>query len=395
MGPACRSDNRSMYDFEPGPARQALREEIIAFARDHLNEGVAGRDRDGYFCRRWWENAARIGLPGLAIPEQYGGRGLDPLSVTLALEALGYACRDNGMSFALSAHLLACVVPLWLYGSEELRREYLPGLCQGQWVAANAMSEPEGGSDAFSMRTVGVESAGGFRIKGTKTFVSNGPVADQVLLYAATAPGKGQLAGITAFWLDTDRLPLRRSGPLDTMGLRSCPLGELYLEEILVEDRFVVGTPNRGALVFHRSMDWERTCLAGCHLGTIQWLLERAVRHLRGQSAPQGTTTGRDRQAAAHALARLRTKWEAARWLAYATAWKLGQGQPVSREAAMTKWTVSELLKEATGTVTGLLGREGTTNDDLERTLRDAVSSTLYSGTSEIQLNIIAQSMGC
>ncbi len=383
-----------MYAFEPDPTHQVLREEVIAFAKAHLNEGAAGRDRDGYFCRRWWQEAARLGLPGLAIPERYGGRGLDPLAVTLALEALGYACRDNGMSFAIAAHLLACAVPLWLFGSEELRQEFLPDLCGGRWVAANAMSEPAGGSDAFSMRTAAVESEAGFRLDGTKTFVSNGPVADLVLLYAATAPGKGQLGGITAFWLDAARHPFRRSSPLDTMGLRSCQLGELYLDGTVVGHRFVVGAPNRGALVFHRSMDWERTCLAGYHLGSVQWLLEWGVRQLRGQTAAGGRV-GQERQAAAHALARLRAKWEAARWLTFATAWTLGQGKVVSREAAMTKWTVSELLKETTATVTGLAGREGAAEGDLERMLRDAVSSTLYSGTSEIQLNIIAQAMGC
>lgn len=377
-----------MLAFRLSDDQQALREEILAFARQELVPGVGSP----YFERDRWEACGRIGLPGLSIPRAYGGRGLGALDTLIALETLGYAHPDNGLNFALSAHLLACVVPLWLFGSERLRQEYLPGLCDGSRIAANAMSEPGSGSDAFSMRTQAVPHEDRYVVTGTKTFVSNGPVADQVLLYAATDPDRGFLGGISAFWLDRQHHTFEKGPVIEKAGLTTSPLGSLYFQHMEVGREFMVGGEGKGAHLFNRSMEWERVCLGGGHLGNIQRLLEKATELLRTRI--RSGTERHALQAASHQLAAWQSQWEAARLLAYSAAWKMDEGRPATREAAMSKWCISELYKEVTLGISLLFRGSGIVDPDVEQSHMDALASTLYSGTSEMQLTIIAQTMG-
>src|SRR3990172_4479514 len=140
-------------DFALTEDQTLLRENIIRFAREVLNEGVGQRDREEVFSRDLWRRCAGIGLQGLPVSEEFGGSGLDPLSTAIALEALCYGCHDGGLVFSLCAHLLSCVVPLYQQGSAEQRRRYLPGLCDGTLIGVHAMTEPGSGSDAFALRT--------------------------------------------------------------------------------------------------------------------------------------------------------------------------------------------------------------------------------------------------
>ena len=168
-----------------------LRDEVIRFARRELSPGAAERDRGQTFSRELWSRCGEMGLQGIPVPEEYGGGGADPVTTAILLEALGYGCEDGGLFFALCANLLACVVPIWKHGTEEQKRRYLPGLCDGTLIAVNGMTEPGSGSDAFAMTTRAVPHGDGFRLKGTKTFCSNGPVADVAVIYASTDPSLG------------------------------------------------------------------------------------------------------------------------------------------------------------------------------------------------------------
>ena len=178
-------------DFSLSDEQTILRKEIIRFAQQELNKGVLERDRQQHFPRDLWLKCGQMRLQGLSVHEDYGGGGLDPLSTAIALEALGYGCHDSGLVFSICAHLLSCVVPISKFGSEEQKRRYLPGLCDGTLIAVNAMSEPGSGSDAFAMTTKAVPEGDGFRINGGKTFSSNGPIADLALVFAITDPVKG------------------------------------------------------------------------------------------------------------------------------------------------------------------------------------------------------------
>jgi alkylation response protein AidB-like acyl-CoA dehydrogenase len=311
----------------------------------------------------------------------------------MALEALGYGCEDGGLVFSIGAHLLSCVIPVWKHGSEEQKRRYLPGLCDGTRIAANGMSEPDSGSDAFAMRTKAVSIDGGFRINGTKTFISNGPVADVALTFAVTDSAKGYYGGITAFLVDSDTPGFRVGKPIEKMGLRTSLMSELVYDDVFVPESAVLGGVGGGASIFTHSMDWERVGIFASHVGTMERLLERSIQHARTRQQfgrPIGSY-----QAIAHRLADMKVQLEAARLLVYKAAWSLEHSRGAAMDASITKLFVSESLVKAALDAMQVFGGYGyMTEYGLERLLRDAVGSTVYSGTSEMQRTIIARWLG-
>ena len=380
-------------DFSLTPDQATLRDSIIRFARETLNDGATERDREQAFPRELWLKCGDMGLPGLPVPEEYGGSGLDPLSTAVALDALGYACRDGGLVFSICAHLLSCVVPLWHFGTEEQRRRYLPSLCSGRLVGVHAMTEPASGSDAFALKTRAERDGDGFRIRGTKTFISNGPVADLVIVFASTDPAKGYHGGVTAFLVETTAPGFVVSQRFEKMGLRTSPLGELIFEDLRVGPEAILGGVGGGSGVFTHAMDWERVCLFASQVGTMERLLEASIKHARTRSQ-FGQAIGKF-QAVSHRIVDMKVQVEAARLLTYRAASRLGHTRTVSMDAAMAKLFVSEsLVQTALGAVQLHGGYGYMTEFEVERALRDAVGSTIYSGTSEMQRNIIARWLG-
>jgi hypothetical protein len=380
-------------NFSLTEEQKTLRESIIRFARKELNEDVAGRDREETFRRDLWLKCGEVGIQGLPVPEEYGGSGLDALSTAVALEALGYGCHDSGLIFSMCAHLLPCVVPIWQFGTEEQKKRFLPDLCSGRKIAVNAMTEPGTGSDAFGMRTRAVRDGGGFRLTGTKMFSSNGPIADVAVVFAVTDPEKGYHGGISTFIVEKGTKGFEASQKFEKMGLRTSPIGELVFEDAFVPEAAVLGGVGGGASIFAHSMDWERIFLFATHVGTMERLLERAIEYARTRTQ-FGKPIGKY-QAVSHKIADMKVRLEAARLLLYRSAWKLGEKKSVSMDASITKLFVSEsLLETALDTVQILGGYGFMTEYEVERALRDAVGSTIYSGTSEMQRNIIARWLG-
>ena len=380
-------------DFSLTEDQQALRDNIIRFAHEVLNEGAAQRDREQRFPLELWRKCGELGIQGLPVPEQYGGSGLDPLSCAIALEALGYGCHDGGLVFSLCAHLLSCVVPLWHFGSEDQKRRYLPGLCSGTAVGVHAMTEPDSGSDAFALRTKAERDGDGFRITGTKTFISNGPIADLVIVFALTDPAKGYHGGVTAFLVERETPGFEVTQRFEKMGLRTSPIGELVFDKLYVGPEAVLAGIGAGSAVFTHAMDWERICLFASHLGTMERLLEKSLHHARTRRQ-FGQPIGKF-QAIAHRIVDMKVQLEAARLLTYRAASRLGHSKTVGMDAAMAKLFVSEsLIKTALDAVQLHGGYGYMTEYEVERALRDAVGSTIYSGTSEMQRNIIARWLG-
>lgn len=336
---------------------------------------------------------AEVGLPGLPVPTEYGGAGLDPLSSAVALEALGYGCEDGGLVFSLCAHLLACVVPIWLHGTEEQKHRLLPGLCDGSGIAVNAMTEAGSGSDAFAMTTRAEPDGDGFRLNGAKTFCSNAPIADLALVYAVTDPGKGYHGGVTAFVVET-RTPGFQSGQtFAKMGLRTSPIGEVVLEDVRVSPENILGGVGAGATVFVQSMEWERILIAACHVGTMQRLLEGSIEHARQRTA-SGQPIGKF-QAVSHRIVDMKVRLDAARLLVRHAAWRLGRSRDIAVDASGVKLFVSESLVHAALDSVRTLGGYGFMVEyDVERVLRDAVGGLLYSGTNDVQRNVIARWLG-
>lgn len=372
---------------------EALRESIVDFARKELCSGASERDRAQTFPRDLWDKCGAMGLTGLPVPEDYGGAGLPPLSCAVALEGFGYGCTDGGLVFSVCAHLLACVVPIWKHGDAAMKQRYLPELCTGRLIAVNAMTEAQTGSDPFAMSTRAERDGAGFRLTGSKIFCSNGPVADLAVVYALTDKAKGYHGGITAFVVPCDAAGFSVGQVFEKMGLRSSPIGELLFDDVFVPEENVIGRVGGGAPVFAESMDWERALLGACHVGTMQRILEGGLRQARTRKQ-FGQLIGKN-QAVSHKLADMKVRIEAARWLILRAASSLDVSREASLHAAIAKLFASEAFVETARDGIQLMGGYGyMVESEVERVMRDALGSTIYSGTSEMQRNIIGRWLG-
>jgi alkylation response protein AidB-like acyl-CoA dehydrogenase len=380
-------------DFSYTEEQKLIRDTIRKFAKKELNDGIIERDRDGKFSRELWRKSAEVGMQGLPVAEEYGGSAYDPLSCAIALEAFGYGCRDGGLVFSLGAHLLACVVPVSIHGTKEQKERYLPGLVDGTLVGMHAITEAEAGSDSFSMRTRAERVDGGWRINGTKTFISNGPEADVGVVFAFTDPAKGFHRGMTGFLVERNTPGLVVGSKFEKMGLRTSPVSELMFQDMFVSDDAVVGAVGGGSAVFATAMDWERVLLVAGHVGAMERLMETSIAYARTRKQ-FGQAIGKF-QAIAHKIADMKVQLEAARLLTYQSAWRLANTRNASLDAAVTKLFVSEsLVKTALDAVQIHGGNGFMVEYELERALRDSIGATIYSGTSEIQRNIISRWLG-
>ena len=380
-------------DFSLSEEQQLLRETIVRFSQKELNKDVNGRDREHRFPRELWLKCGEMRLQGLPVPEKYGGSGLDPLTTAIALEGLGYGCKDGGLVFSICAHLLSCVVPLWRHGTEEQKSRFLPALCDGSLIGVHAMTEPNSGSDAFALSTKAERHGDGYRINGSKTFISNGPVADVVIVFAMTDAKKGYHGGVSAFIVEKGAPGFRSSQPFDKMGIRTAPLGELIFEDVDVAQDAVLGGIGAGSAIFTHAMDWERTCLFASHVGAMERLLDIVLKYARTRTQ-FGQIIGKF-QAISHRIADLKVHLEAARLLVYRAASRLDQARNVSLDASIAKLFVSESLLQAALAAVQIHGGYGYMAEfEVERALRDAIGSTIYSGTSEMQRNIISRWLG-
>jgi len=380
-------------DFNLTEDQRVFRSEIIRFARKELNSGVIERDRNQEFPHDLWLKCGEMGLQGLPVPEECGGVGLDGLSTALALEALGYGCEDGGLAFSICAHLLACVVPIANHATDEQKKRYLPKLANGTMIAVNAMSEPGSGSDAYAMKTRAVPDGDGYRINGTKIWSTNGPVADLAVVYAVTDAEKGYYGGISIFLVEKDTPGFAPGQKFEKMGLRTSPIGEIVLDDVWVPASAMLGNLGAGTLIFTQSMEWERVCIGAMHCGTMQRLMEKAIKYARTREAFDQKIS--KYQGVSHKITDMKIRLEAAKLLAYKAATRLDKARDVAIDASMTKIFVSEaLLQTALDTVQIFGGNGFTTDYEVERTLRDAVGGKTYSGTNEVQRNILAKWLG-
>jgi alkylation response protein AidB-like acyl-CoA dehydrogenase len=375
-------------DFAWNEEQLAMRDEIIKFARQELNENLIERDRNEEFSREGWEKCAHMGIQGLPIPTEYGGGGSDILTTVCALEALGYGCRDNGLIFSINAHMWTSEIPILLFGTEAQKRKYLPRLVSGAWVGNNAMTEPMSGSDAYSLRTRAERKGDGYVLNGSKTFVSNAPIADVLIVFANVDPTKGP-AGVSAFLVEKETPGFSISRKLQKMGLRTSPMAELAFMDCEVPAENLLGKEGSGQSIFTASMEWERTCILAGHLGGMQRLIETCSKYAR-ERKQFGQPIGKF-QSISNKIAEMEVRLETSRLLLYKAAWLKKQGRHALREAAIAKLHVSEACIQTTLDAIQIHGGYGyMTEYEIERELRDAVGGTLYSGTSEIQKVIIA-----
>jgi alkylation response protein AidB-like acyl-CoA dehydrogenase len=379
-------------DFAWSPEQLQFRDAVIEFGRKTLQDDLVRRDGAGEFSRTLWTRCGEFGIQGLPIPEAYGGAGMDILTTILGMEALGYACRDNGLLFGLAAQLWSVQMPILQFGSEAQKQRYLPPLCRGELVGAHGMSEPDSGSDAFALRTTARKEGDGYLLNGTKTFVSEAPVADLFLVFATLDRSKGPL-GLTAFLVDRDTPGFSVGRHISKMGLRTSPMAELVFDNASLPASSLLGREGRGVQIFNDSMEWERGCILASNLGTLERLIEETVKYAR-ERKQFGESIARF-QAVSHKIVEMRVRLEAAKLLLYKAAWTKERAESPGASAAMSKLFLSEAMVRSCLDAVQVRGGYGfTTEYEVERDLRDAVGGTLYSGTSEIQRDLIARSLG-
>jgi alkylation response protein AidB-like acyl-CoA dehydrogenase len=344
------------------------------------------------FSPEKWEVVRRGGLTRLPFASRWGGLGEDLPGTMRVFEALGHGCRDGGLRFALCTHVVSAGVPLQRFGSPALQDRYLRSLCDGRTIGAHAISEPTGGSDALAMRTTAERHAGGYVLNGVKAFVTNGPIAGVLVVYARTSAQAGPF-GITAFLVPSDIPGVHVGEPLPKMGLHGAPLSTLTLDHCEVPDTNVIGRPGSGYLVLDYVMTWEILCTFAATVGVMQHRLERCIEHARTRQQfgqPIGAF-----QAISNKIVDMKVAVDTARGWLYETARRVTADNDVTTHLAIAKLVASEADVASALAAVQIFGASGyIAATGLEADLRDAVAGTIYSGTSEIQRSKIARTLG-
>ncbi len=374
-------------DFSWTEEQRDLRRGAVEFASRRLVDATEERDRDAVFSRELWDACAEFGLQGLMVSPEWGGSGQDLLSAVAVLEGIGYGARDNGLVFSVAAHAASCEGPLATFGSQEQKDQWLPKLVDGSAIGAVGITEPDSGSSALSLTATAEQDGDDWILNGSKTFVTNAPVGDLFIVYART--GGAGFSGITCFLMPAGTPGLTVGPSISKMGVRTSPMAQIYLENCRVPHSAVVGGVGSGAMVFNQTMDVERLLVMAPAVGVMERLLERCVKHARQRKAG-GVAIGKH-QAISHRIADMELQLESSRLLLYRAAWHRMRRSTATRESALAKVAVSEAYVEVCRSAMQIFGGYGYMVDyEIERELRDALSATLYVGTSEIQRNLIA-----
>ena len=380
-------------DFGWTDGQLARRRAALDFARAELaDDDLVARDQEGRFSPELWARCARFGLLRLSVPPQYGGEELDLPTAMLVMEGIGEGCADNGLTFALNAQLWTVQRPIARFGTEEQRRRFLPGMADGRLMGAHALTEPEAGSDAFSLVTRAERCGGDYVLNGGKCLVTLAPLADVVLVFASTNPAAGKW-GISGFLVERGTPGFTAEPMQHKMGLRTVPIGRLSFEQCVVPESSRVGPEGAGVSIATHSLEVERCCILASQLGAMERQLARAVAHARTRRQ-FGQAIGKF-QSVSNRIADMKLRIETARLLLYKVAWLIERGRPAMIEAALLKLYLSEAFVSSGLDAIRIHGGEGYLSETgVERDLRDAIGGVIYAGTSDIQRNIVARLLG-
>ncbi|HSF86489.1 MAG TPA: acyl-CoA dehydrogenase family protein [Acidimicrobiia bacterium] len=378
-------------DFSWSDEQTAFRQSVVEFAQNELGKDLLERDARYEFSREDWNKCADFGIQGLPFPEEFGGQGADYLTTMLAMEALGYGCRDNGLIFSMNAHLWSGALPIWRFGNEDQQKKYLPGLIDGSLIAVQGMTEPGTGSDAYALATTATEDGDHYVLNGSKTFITNAPVADVFVVFTTVDKSKGWL-GLTAFIVDADSPGLTVGKNFHKMGIRTSPMSELIFDDCRVPAENMLAKRGSGMMIFNHSIEHERGAIIAHAIGTMERQLEESLTYAR-QRKQFGQAIGKF-QAVSHRLVDMKVRLEAARLLLYRLGWNWDQGTGKAIDASMVKLFLSEAWVQSSIDAMWVHGGYGyMVETELERDVRDAFSSRIYSGTNDIQKNVIAHNL--
>ena len=370
------------------------KKKVIDFAENNLNNSLSERDKDCIFSREDWEKCANFGIQGLASPLEYGGQNdeVDILTATLAMEGLGYGCRDNGLPFSLNAQMWTVQLPIAQFGSEFQKNKYLKPLSSGKWIGCHGLTETNAGSDVFNMETIAEKVDGGYILNGSKRLTTFGPIADIALVFAKTNPKLGKW-GVSGFIVEKGTKGFSVSENKPKMGLRTVPIGDLIFEDCFVPEENRLGKEGAGWSITINTLEYDRCSILASQLGAMDYQLESTIKFVKGRKQ-FGKSIG-DFQSISNRIANMKLRIETSRLLLYQVAWLKSQGKSAMMEAALLKLHLSESFVESSMDAIRCHGGSGyLTEYEIERNLRDAVGGVIYAGTSDIQRNIISKILG-
>lgn len=359
-------------------------------AIDHAHQ----LNRHASFSEKW-QSPSGLFFAGLTLPIPGLTTRLSANDTAGIVYELGRISADGGFNFSIAAHLFAGVIPLGGYGKRLVHHDALKCISNGA-ISANAMTESSSGSDAFKMKTTATRNGKQFILNGSKTFVTNGPVADYFVLYAMTDAEKGFFGGVTCFLIDKLKHKVKVGPPMEKVSLKSSPMCELFLEDCLVDEEYIIGNEGGGAMIFLESMDWERACIAAMHAGTISRLSDLASAHAKSRILSDKTLS--QFQGVQFRIADVAVLAETSRLMAMRAAQMIDQknarlpgsvGQGTIA-AAQAKIMASESLLQAATLASTIMGANGVMSDGPASVLADAQAALIYSGPNDVLRELIA-----
>ncbi|HXE86896.1 MAG TPA: isovaleryl-CoA dehydrogenase [Hyphomicrobiaceae bacterium] len=376
-------------DFGLGETADQLRASVRGFTADEIAPIAAEIDRTNEFPRHLWPKLGALGLHGITVEEEYGGSGLGYLEHCVALEEISRGSASVGLSYG--AHSNLCVNQIRRNGSDAQKRKYLPKLISGEHVGALAMSEAGAGSDVISMRLRADRKGDRYVLNGTKFWITNGPCADVLVVYAKTDPGAGP-RGITAFLVEGGYKGFSTAQKLDKLGMRGSDTGELIFEDCEVPEENVLGELGRGVNVLMSGLDYERAVLAAGALGIMQAAMDVVIPYVH-QRKQFGQAIG-EFQLVQGKLADMYTTMNACKAYVYAVAKACDRGETARKDAAGAILYAAEKATLVALDAVQLLGGNGYINDfPTGRLLRDAKLYEIGAGTSEIRRWLIGREL--
>ena len=376
-------------DFELTEEQKMLKETVARFVDDQVIPLAPQIDEDGAFPEKNFQTMAEMGLFGISIPAEYGGSEVDLLSCVLVMEQLARGCASTANTFG--AHSILCTENLFRNGNEEQRRRYLPDLISGKKIGAIGITEPEAGSDAMAMKTRAVRDGDAYILNGTKMFITNGPVADVMIVYAKTDLGAGP-RGITAFIIEKDFPGFSRGKHLKKMGVKGSPTGELIFDNCEVPAENVLGEENNGLRVLMNGLDRERIVYSILPIGVAQGAFDVAFRY--AQERVQFGKPIIEFQMVQEMVSDMATLIQAGRLLGYWAAVQADKGGKVTLEASYAKVFGSHVGMEVVNKALQILGAYGYISEfPVERMYRDIKGIEIGAGTTQIQKLIICREL--
>ncbi len=376
-------------DFDLPEEHQLAYESAYAFAQEEIRPHNAEIERSDDFPPWIWKRLAQQGYTGIAVPEEYGGSGGDFLMAALVARAIGRA--NSGISMSYGAHLNLCAHNILRNGTEEQKRKYLPGLTSAELIGGLGLTEPNAGSDAMGIQTSAREVAGGYVLNGTKVFITNGPIANLLVIYAKTNLAAGS-RGITAFIFETNTPGYHVARKLEKLGMHGSPTGELVFEDAFVPYENVLGKVNEGFKVVMSGLDLERAFFAVSMVGGLEAALEVSLKYAKERY--QFGQPIANFQLIQAKLADMYTDLEAAKLMAHRCMWVAQQGKRVSKEAAAALLFTARAAMRAADEALQIHGGWGYLTDfEVEKMWRNAKLGEIGAGTNEIRQLLIAREL--